>query len=724
MRSRPVVSTAMVLLVSAAAVARQQQTAPQRAGSITEGVTAVLVDVVVRDRRGQPVRDLTESDFELLEDGVPQKISSFAPVAAVSATGAGSAGPPLPAAAASAEAAPAPSPAAPAPMVTALVFHGLSPDSRHRALQAAQTYVGDKEETANYIGVFGLDLTLAPLVPFTRNGLAVRQALARIASGGGPGLNSPEQQRQASEAQQQATNANQAIATATAAGGANTANTVANEAAAAQMATMSADMVQGFNRMDRDQQGYIATDALFAIVNTLRRLPGRKSVVLFSEGLAVPPAVHRLFLGVIDAASRANVSIYTIDAAGLRTDSDQSRIRDLVNGAALRGIETSYSGGGGDAFTRGLETNEDNLRGDPQAVLGQLARDTGGLLFSSTNNLGAAFERIESDMRNYYLIGYTPLNPAYDGRFRGIQVKVKRDGVTIAARKGYFAVRNPGTLPINPLEAPALAALDQKPVPNAFPVRAGALLFPERGRPGLVPVLVEVNTAPLTFQPAPDGKTFTSNFVVLVRFLDRENQVLRKVSQHYEIRGELAQMERARQGNVMFYRESELPAGTYSMETVVHDAPSGKASVRYSTVEVPRYGEDTLRVSSLVVVKRGETAGQKNGAANTPLLVNGVALTPNLGEPVSRTAKEVPFYFAVYPARTERGPDVLIELLQNGKAAVQLPMPVPPADGNGRIQQLGRLPIEQLAPGTYELRAVVKQGDQQVARSVMIRIVD
>ena len=54
---------------------------PQRAaGTLKEGVTAVLVDVVVRDKRGQPVRDLTEADFELSEDGVPQKIGSFTPV--------------------------------------------------------------------------------------------------------------------------------------------------------------------------------------------------------------------------------------------------------------------------------------------------------------------------------------------------------------------------------------------------------------------------------------------------------------------------------------------------------------------------------------------------------------------------------------------------------------------------------------------------------------------
>ena len=65
----------------------------------------------------------------------------------------------------------------------------------------------------------------------------------------------------------------------------------------------------------------------------MRSLPGRKSILLFSEGVAIPPAVHRLFLGVIDAANRANVSIYTMDAAGLRAESEQAKIRDEVNKA-------------------------------------------------------------------------------------------------------------------------------------------------------------------------------------------------------------------------------------------------------------------------------------------------------------------------------------------------------------------------------------------------------
>ena len=110
----------------------------------------------------------------------------------------------------------------------------------------------------------------------------------------------------------------------------------------AQLAQMEADMIAGFEPLERDQQGYATVNGLFAIIGAMRRLPGRKSLVLFSEGVAIPPAVHRLFLGVIDAANRANVSIYTMDAAGLRAESEQAKIRDQVNAAGKRGL-TSYA---------------------------------------------------------------------------------------------------------------------------------------------------------------------------------------------------------------------------------------------------------------------------------------------------------------------------------------------------------------------------------------------
>jgi hypothetical protein len=115
---------------------------------------------------------------------------------------------------------------------------------------------------------------------------------------------------------------------------------------------------------------------------------------------------------------------------------------------------------------------------------------------------------------------------------------------------------------------------------------------------------------------------------------------------------------------------------------------------------------------------------EKDRHTGNPLLVKDVVLYPNLGEAVSKTAKEVGFYFAVYPAQGAPAPESVILLLKDGKPVVQLPMPLAPSDAAGRIQQVGRLPLDQLAAGTYELRAVVKQGSEQVFRSTMLRIAE
>ena len=715
MIDRRVAVAGMALLALAMPVETRQQQ-PQRAqGTVAEGVTAVLVDVVVRDRRGQPVRDLVQSDFEVLEDGVPQTIGSFSPQFERAE----------PSTAVTGETASTSTAPRSGPGVTALVFDRLTPEARRRAAEAAKSYLGSKEESQDYVAVFGIDLQTKPFLPFTRNAVAIRKALDAIVKSASAGFNSPESQRAIADATAAAAEAARSANSATSgATGPGASSAVGTAPAAAAMAEMQASLLRGFDNMERDQTGYATTDGLFAIVRTLARIPGRKSVVLFSEGIAIPPAVHRFYLAVIDAANRNNVSFYTMDAAGLRAESDQSKVRDAVNLRGAVGIETGYSTEGGGALVQGLENNEERLRSDPAYGLNELASSTGGLFFNNTNNLRPAFERVESDLRNYYLLGYTPSNPKFDGRFRKIEVRVKRPNVTLAARKGYFAVRDPGGSAVNEWEAPALAALEQQPVGNAFPLRAGAMLFPDRGRPGLVPVVVELKTAPLTFQPAADGKNYTSDFTVLVRFLDDKNQVARKVSQHYEIRGPIDQIERAKQGDVIFYRESELPPGVYTMETVVYDAPSSKSSVRFSTVEVPKHDEGKLRMSSLMIVKRGEKVADTDRPKGSPLLVNDVLLSPNIGEPISKASKELGFYFAIYPVLNDAKPEAAIELLQNGKLVAQVPMPVAETDSAGRVQQVGRLPLEQLQPGTYEMRAIVRQGSTQLSRSTLITIVN
>jgi len=701
---------------------QQQQPAAHATGTVQAGVTAVLVDVVVRDKHGMPVRDLQQSDFEVFEDGVAQTIGSFTPnfeeAPAPMAAPAGAAPAPAAAAAPAAPAVDAPAKPNLGVPITALVFDRLSPEARQVAMKAAKTYLGDKKETPNYMGVFGIDLSLKSYTPFTRSAEELRKGIDTIDSRASASFGIDKDRLKAvQQAADAAQNATDSAAAGAGAGGSG----MGSSGATAQLADMEARMLTGFEVLERDQAGYSQVNSLYAMIEAMRRMPGRKSIVLFSEGVSIPPAVQRLFLGVIDAANRANVSIYTMDAAGLRAESEQRKMADDINARGNRALNPGRNNTVNAPMTKELEKNEDVLRQDPHTGLGELAQSTGGLMFENTNSLRQGFERIDTDMRNYYLVGYTPSNPTYDGKFRNIEVKVKRSGVTLASRKGYFAVRDTGGAPVNTWEAPALAALDARPVPNAFPFRASALVFPASDKPGLVPVVVNLKTAPMSFLTTEDQKGFKSDFAIITRFVDSQGKVVRKVSQHYEMAGGPEQLEIAKNSDVIFYREPVLPPGVYTMETIVFDNPTKKASVRFATVEVRKVDPAKLRLSTLVLVDRGEKV-REDEPKEGPLYVKDVLIYPNLSGEVNKAAKQLGFYFTLYPATAGPAPQAVLELMQNGKALAQVPLPLDPADTTGRIQQVGRVPLDALEPGTYELRVVVQQGTQQVFNSAMVHI--
>src|SRR5436305_7358358 len=151
--------TAAVIVVGATAVALAQQ--PQHAqGTVQAGVSAVLVDVVVHDKKGDPVRDLKQSEFQITEDGVPQTVASFTMVmdgripAPDAAAASASAAAPL----ASRSVTNAAATIDAGPTVTALVFDRLAAESRKAAVQAAQSYLGARSEAPGYVGIFGIDL--------------------------------------------------------------------------------------------------------------------------------------------------------------------------------------------------------------------------------------------------------------------------------------------------------------------------------------------------------------------------------------------------------------------------------------------------------------------------------------------------------------------------------------------------------------------------------------
>jgi len=490
-----------------------------------------------------------------------------------------------------------------------------------------------------------------------------------------------------------------------------------------QLLELERSMIDSFGSLERDYRGYDTTISLVSVIRSLAEMPGRKSVVFFSEGLPVSPALSARLDDLIAAANRANVTVYAVDAHGLRTRSSFTDTRrEMQEFVDERLLQTgSGSTGTNQPLSMGFERVEDLVRLDSRTGLARLADDTGGFLVEESNDLRSAFRRIDEDNEFHYLLTYSPNNAEFDGKFRTIHVTVRRPGMQVFARKGYRAIRAPGVVDIGSYDVPALAMLDQIPLPNAFPVHAGGFSFPDPDRPGLTPVVVHVSTRGFRFVVDPNRSTYSAQASIVVRIRDEKGHEVQRLSQQYLLSGDAKDIEAARRGDIFFYREADLSPSVYTMETVVYDALAHVGSARVATLTVPSVKPSGIGMSSLVLVSRAEESkdGRPDDKAR-PLYVGNMLLYPNLGEAIQKsTNAELPFYVTLYG--NVHDAKATAQLLRNGLAIAETPLPLPPSAGS-RVQEVGRMPIGALPAGTYELRIRVSADGQEVARSAFFTL--
>jgi VWFA-related protein len=730
-----------LLAVAASAVAQQPPSEPVAEAPVF-GVesSVVVVDVVVRDKRGRAVRDLQASDFTLFEDGERQQLHSFrivsdgrsgpnqllAPEPDLSATGEAPAEAAAPAAGRDAA-----DGAEPVPSVIAFVFDRLSPNARNVAHRATQVYLERGHVDGDIVAVFGIDLALHVLQPFTRKLAAIEHGFDRALVQANTSFASTREEARDALGR---VSRNQDTATSLSSGGLGSGAAGATSAFAGSLAVdvafdrIQARMAQSFDSLERDQQGFASTNGLMAVVEGLRAVPGRKTVIFFSEGLALPATVLAQFRSVIATANRAQVSVYSVDAGGLRTQSETHETREELMTLAQARARQESSGALGSssvALTRGLERNEDMLRLNPHAGLGQLAEETGGFLVADTNDLSQGFGRIQEDMRFHYVLSYTPSDTRYDGGYREISVEVGRPGVRVQSRRGYFAVPPSVVLPARAHEAIAVALLDE-PIPRRdFPIWASALSFPAPERPGHVAVLVQLSGSEVTWsEPAASHEDYQADFSILVRFLGPEGGEVDRLSQRYLLSVPARSFDDARRGDVLFFKEADLLPGRYSVEAVAHDALSERASISRGRLEVEAMAERDLLLSSVALVQKVEELPPEERASGNPLVFGPAMLYPNLGAPFHKSATpNLGFYFTTYggggrPAPTE----ATIELLQSGRTLAKLPTALPKPDDRGHIQYAGALPIEELPEGDFTLRVSVTDGASIATREAAFTV--
>jgi VWFA-related protein len=424
-------------------------------------------------------------------------------------------------------------------------------------------------------------------------------------------------------------------------------------------------------------------------------------------------------LDTIGSATRANVAIYGVDPRG------------PVGAAA-----TADTPGHPSDASPSLGLNPVSMQqeiGQQQDSLRVLSEGSGGFAVLNTNDLAPAFDRIRDENSTYYVLGYSSGNDRRDGKFRAIQVRTRRPGLEVRARKGYVAPRG---------QAPKLAKADdpQSAIPpplrdamaSPLPVsgvRVAAFAAPFRGsgaKPAVMLVL-QVDGRDLTFRE--ESGLFKGGVDLSVMALDSEGKRHDALHRAVPMPLKPASFKMVSESGIRIVSRIDLAPGRYQLRIAAMDLGRPPAGAVHYDLEVPDFESVPFSMSGLVLTS--SLAGTVPTAASTAIeeLRGTLPGPPTLGRQF-RSGEDLALLVEVYDRqpgahttdivttlRTDDGRAILRQEEQRTEAEF--------AAGKGTIRHTARVPLAGAAPGLYVLRVEARSRLQKapVAREVQFRIV-
>jgi len=658
-------------------------------------VNLVQVDAVVTDSSGHQVTNLSAADFEVLEDGRPQKITACSYVKIADA-------PPLSVKAHLTAREPVPSDPPAIHVKQAEVRRtvvllvddlGLSFQSTARVRRALHKFVDQQMQPGDLVAVIRTRGGMGALEQFTADKRILHAAIDHVqwfVSGGRSSTFEPIGYDYSSNA-----------------------STMTMPRGGVRQSN-SAGPSQGAN----DQKVSFAAGTLGSInfvIRALRNMPGRKAVILFSDGI---PALTgsltgRLMLDglrqLADLANRSAVVLYTVDVRGLQTFGLTAADDTNPKGESLTTTEIA-----GVAPRRESEylSSEDGLE--------YMARETGGFFMHDGNDLDAGIVHALEDMSGYYLIGYKPSESSFelesgDRRFHRIQVKVKPAGLRVRSRTGYIGIPDEQARPVNQTPAGQLSAALNSPFDSAgLNVRLTCLYSEEPKSSAAIRILLEVDAGDLSYSDQPDGTRAVAVDVAAFALGER-GAIAGSNDRAYRIRLTPEEYQAASSGGLVFKLNVKLAKpGAYQMRVAVRDAVSGKIGSASQFVEVPDFQKGRLALSGIIMngpqvedSSRGWDASNKGYGVATPGTAAMRVFHP--GDPVS-------FAYVIFDARPEPKTghpkvETQFSLYRDGRRIYS--SPITPANAKQtdttHLVATGTFLLESsLEPGEYMFQAIAR----------------
>ena len=576
------IGAATLLALSASAQAPAPPTTQQPQYRVRVTSELVLVNVVVRDKKGNLVRDLKKEDFTLLEDGKRQAVSTFdfenvdelqtAGAAEQTVSGAVPDGSILK---------PADKPVLDARdrrlMLLFFDFSGMEPEEIERSVNAAKKFVQTRMQPADLLALVSLATNMRVDLDFTDNKERVLAVLNAYTSSQGQGFDNGL--------------------------------TGSSEGAAETGGAFTADDTD-YNTFNADRKLL----ALQAIMQSLGKISQKKAIIYFSNGISQNGVDNQSALRAATASAvKANVSIYPVDIRGLEAFPPGGQAQN----ASLHG-QSAYNGA---AVLNDLSSNAAT-----QDTLSTLASDTGGKAFFDSNDFGAVFAQVQKDSSAYYVLGFTSTNALKDGHFRHLKVQINRPDLKLDYRSGYYAGRDFEHLNRADREQQLQDELASELSQTDVVVYAGASYFRQDDAHYYLAVSLVIPGSQIPFVSEKDKDNATIDVIGEAR-LDGKFAVghLRDT-----VKLALDSAQQVRRKNVQYNTGFLLAPGSYHLKFVVRENQTGRMGSFETDVTVPDLRKAPLRMSSVVLSSQRVPATTKKNSGPHPLVQDQTELVPSI----------------------------------------------------------------------------------------------
>ena len=642
----------------------------------------VRVDVEVTDRSGKPIKGLGADQFSITDDGKPQKITNFSysDIEKVETAGAENSKPvvvpvdnedPVSAGAVSDEVRDR--------RMIVLFFDltSMETDDLIRAHDSAVKFVQKQMTPADLVAVVSFSSRLSILANFTNNRATLQKAIEHVVPGVSNGL-------------------------------------ADNPYAAAQNGEVDVQEYTGaaytpdeteFNVFNTDQKLAAVED----LSNTLATIPGRKSIVEFTGGITQTGEENRAELrSATDAANRADVSIYSIDARGLFA---------LPPG----GDATTDAATGTSMFSGASVYHQTDQREDSRDTLATLSTDTGGETFFDLGDLSDAFPKIQQDNGGYYLVGYNlAADVKRDGSWHTIRVKVNAHGAHVRYRSGYYAPKDFQHFASEDRKEQLADAMSSENPYVDLPIAVETSAFRLNDRQIYIPIAAKISSSALQWAEKRGDREASFDFAAEVRAYPA-GQIVAQLQDTIHVKLGAERYAEVSGSNLVYEGGVVLSPGRYRLKFLARENEMGHIGSFETDLVLPPRPSGRLSMSSVLLsnelvptAKTDEVQTKEQGhvakIGDSPLELAGEKIIPSVTRLFTQQQTLYVFFQGYYPDGVEPK-DLRAGLIffRDGEEIKSTPLLAPTGvDQPTRTASFRiSLPLSKLPTGRYSVQAVV-----------------